>query len=315
MLTFIIVQFLLLLHVHSELSVVNEVIKDPVAFAQSFAKATPEQINEVKKIINGLISDGQTKKNNLIQDHADSEKLLQQAKDELAVAFDNFEAARGERKLADIEVSRLDGVYTTRTKEESQALGIKNIAFDKLQDAIAWYNTENGRTYAENRILEDVINILLGLKQPDQELLSRSSQLAPIVPALIESVRVNPQSVDKVVDMVKDLIAANDAALAKAKSEMDSAQLDYNNKNEAWNNAVQATINAQEALSAGKQIAIQKFNVEKDFESAWNEATTKLQKSQAYRDAKFDDLNREVPIIDHEDSQLHKVLKILDDTF
>lgn len=313
MLSLIFIQFLVYT-AYCEFSVVNQVITDPTAFVQTFAKANPAQINEVIKIIEGLVAEGQDKKSKIIATHDAAEKVLADANADLAKALDEFETARGERKLADEFESLLRTKLAKRKDEETAALNTKNLKSEILTDAQNWLDTENKRIDAEKAILEEVIDVLNGLKDNSgRRLLSVQSHLAPILPALIESAKVNPDSIDKVVGMVTDLIADGERVRTKAKADRNSAQSAFDKAEAEWKAAVQATIDATDALNAAVADAANKLSVEKVKEEIWEKATAAQERAAEDEAAKLKIEQEQVPILDHENEELLKVIDILKD--
>jgi len=313
MLSLIFIQFLVYT-AYCEFSVVNQVITDPTAFVQTFAKANPAQINEVIKIIEGLVAEGQDKKNKIIATHDAAAKVLDGANADLAKALDEFETARGERKLADALVANLRTKLAKRKDEETDALNSKNLRFEIYTDAQNWLDTENKRIDGEKAVLEEVIDVLNGLKDNNgRRLLSVQSHLGPILPALIESAKVNPDSIDKVVGMVADLIAAGERVRTEAKADRNSAKSAFDKAEAEWKKAVQATIEATDALNAAVADAANKLAVEEDKQDIWEKATTAQEKAAADEAAKLKIEEEQVPILDHENDELLKVIDILKD--
>lgn len=312
MLSLIFLQFLVFT-AYCDFSVINEVIKDPHAFAQTFSKANPAQIKEVIRIIQGLIDDGQAKKKGITDAYAAAAKLLEDANGDLAKALDEFETARGERKLADELVVDLEGKVQQKEDEESKALEAKNLAKQTFDDAQAWLDQENIRIDNEKKILKDVVKILRELaNNGGRRLLSYPSHLAPILPALIESAKVNPDSLDKVVEMVITLINDGEAVRQDAENDRDLAKNVFEAKDAAWKAAVQATIDAKSLLGAAQKDAAAKLVVEKKKEAIWAKATAAQEAAQRDADEKLQIQNKEVPVIDHEDEELRKVIEILE---
>lgn len=311
MLSLFFIQFLVFTaYCHS--SLINQVIEDPVAFTQTFSEANPAQIKEVINIINGLIDAGNDKRDGIIGELNAATQALNKAKSDLAAALDAFEQARGERKLADELVVVLAEKLQQLREKEAAALNSKNLAFDVLTDAKNWLAQESARIDGERKIFEEVIDTLRGLKDVGRRLLSSSSHLAPILPALIESAKLNPKSVDKVIDMIVHLINAGEDARAKAKAALATAQDAFDTAEAAWKAAVAKTIEGQtKSNNAGKD-ALAKLQVEEDKEAIWDKASKVKAEKQDVFDEKLIIKNREVPVIDHEDEELKKVIRILE---
>jgi len=311
MLSLIFIQFLVFT-AYCEFSVVNQVIKDPLAFAQTFSQASPDQINEVVKIIEGLISTGEAKKKDIIDTRTAADAVLSKANADLATALDEFETARGERKLADEWVTVLKGKLDARTSEQSAALKAKNLAAETLQDAQDWFTQESERIDIEKAIFKDVIEVLTGLKDNSgRRLLSSQSHLAPILSALIDSAKVNPDSIDKVVALVVDLINAGEAVRTEVDLAKSAAQKAFDKADSEWKAAVQATIAANDKHTKAVTTAADKLVVEQAKESIWNDATASQEAAQVDKDKKLKIEQEQVPVIDHENAELRKVVDIL----
>lgn len=314
MLSFFFIQ-LLTLSACARYSIFDQVIKDPVSFAQTFSQVNPAQVKQIIKIIEGLISDGQQKKSDIIATHEASVKVLNTADTDLSDALWAYETARGERLEADKEVSRLQAILEQKQKEEREASDDKELAQDELDAAQGWMDEEVSRVDNEKAIFETVIQILKGLPKSliegKVELPPLSSHLAPIVPALIQAAKANPAAVAKVVKLVEDLIAAGEAVRQSVTAARDAAQNNLNDKTHAWEVAVQNTIDAKNRVEAAEGIAAQKLAVELDLQAKWENATA-VQKAASKDEAEKRAIREtEVPILDSEDAALNKVLALL----
>lgn len=312
MLSLVFIQFLVFT-AYCESSVVNQVIKDPLAFAQTFSQASPDQINEVIRIIEGLISTGEAKKKDIIDTRAAADEVLSTSNADLAKALDEFETARGERKLADEWVVLLKGKLDARISEQTAALKAKNLAAETLKDAQEWFTHESTRIDGEKAIFKEAIEVLEGLKDNGgRRLLSSQSHLAPILSALIDSAKVNPDSIDKVVAMIVDLINAGEAVRTEVDLAKSTAQKAFDNADSKWKAAVQAVIAAQDNHANAVKTAADKLVVEQGKEKIWEAATATQAKAQADKDKKLKIEEEQVPIIDHENAELRKVVVILE---
>lgn len=317
MLSFFFIQ-LLVLSAYARYSIFNEVIKDPVSFAQTFSQVNPAQVKEIIHIIEGLISDGQTKKSDIINAHEKAVSVLKGATKDLGDALWAYETARGERLEADIEVAKLENVLATKEDEERAAADAKDFATAERDAAQEFMNSEVARVNAEKAIFEQVIDILQNLPK---SLIEGSdsfrnqnipSNLAPIVPALIQAARANPGAVSKVITLVEELIAAGEQIRADVTAARDGKQQVLDDATQKHSDAVEATVAAEDDLKAAEDVAAQKLATEKTLEKLWEDATAVHDAAEKDEAAKRAIREREVPILDSEDESLHKVLEILE---
>lgn len=314
MLSFFFIQ-MLALSAYARYSIFNEVIKDPVSFAQTFSQVNPDQVKEIIHIVEGLIADGQQKKNDIINTHEASVNVLDAATKDLGNALWAFETARGERLEADIEVARLEAVLKTKQDEERAAADDKDIATDDLKDAQDHMDAEVSRVDDEKAIFETVIGILQNLPESlieDKiELPALSSHLAPIVPALIQAAKADPKAVAKVIQLVEDLIAAGEEVRRTVTAARDQSKEDLDKATEFWQTKVDATVVAKEALADANDIAAKKLVAEKDLQAKWEKATAVHVAAEKDEAEKRTIRETEVPILDSENESLVKVIGIL----
>lgn len=314
MLSFFFIQ-MLALSAYARYSIFNEVIKDPVSFAQTFSQVNPDQVKEIIHIVEGLIADGQQKKNDIINTHEASVTVLDGATKDLGNALWAFETARGERLEADIEVARLEAVLKTKQDEERAAADDKDIATDDLKDAQDHMDAEVSRVDDEKAIFETVIGILQNLPESlieDKiELPALSSHLAPFVPALIQVAKADPKAVAKVIQLVEDLIAAGEEVRRTVTAARDQSKEDLDKATEFWQTKVDATVVAKEALADANDIAAKKLVAEKDLQAKWEKATAVHAAAEKDEAEKRTIRETEVPILDSENESLVKVIGIL----
>merc|ERR1739844_293051 len=122
----------------------------------------------------------------------------------------------------------------------------------------------------------------------------------------------DPAAVQQVVDLVQALIDAGEAQRASVTGDRDDAAAELDDRTGAWKHAVSETVAAQDALAAGEGVASQLLGVEQakkaihdDKTAIHNAAVTDEEEKQAVRE-------EQVPILDHENEQLHNVVEILE---
>jgi len=299
-------------HNLKSVSMVEKIFLDPVAFAQSFENASPSAVNAVIDMVNDLIAEGNGKKADIIKAHEDAVAASAVALDALNVALDVLETATGERIEADDEVTRLKGVLQQKRSAEADALSIKNAAKTSLDNAQAWMDSEVTRVDAEKGSLEEVLQILADLPEGfRRRLLSSHGSLVP-VGMIAAMASTDPAAVQEVVDLVQALIDAGEDVRADVTGDRDAAAVELDDRTGAWNHAVSEAVKAQDALSAGEGVASQLLGVETakkaihdDKTAIHNAAVTDEEEKQAVRE-------EQVPILDHENEQLHNVVEILE---
>jgi len=290
---------------------VEKIFLDPVAFAQSFENASPSAVNAVIDMVEDLIAEGNGKKAAIIKAHEDAVAASATALDALNVALDILETATGERIEADDEVTRLAGVLQQKQSAEADAVSNKNAAQTALNNAQAWMDSEVSRVDGEKAALEEVLQILADLPEGfRRRLLSSHGSLMPVgMIAAMSS--TDPEAVQQVVDLVQALIDAGEAVRADVTGARDGAASDLEDRTGAWKHAVSETVAAQDALAAGEGVASQLLGVENSKVAIHNDKTAIHDAAVVDEEEKEAIRNEQVPILDHENEQLHNVVEIL----
>jgi len=299
-------------HNLKSVSMVEKIFLDPVAFAQSFENASPSAVNAVIDMVEDLIAEGNGKKAAIIKAHEDAVAASATALDALNVALDILETATGERIEADDEVTRLAGVLQQKQSAEADAVSNKNAAQTALNNAQAWMDSEVSRVDGEKAALEEVLQILADLPEGfRRRLLSSHGSLMPVgMIAAMSS--TDPEAVQQVVDLVQALIDAGEAVRADVTGARDGAASDLEDRTGAWKHAVSETVAAQDALAAGEGVASQLLGVENSKVAIHNDKTAIHDAAVVDEEEKEAIRNEQVPILDHENEQLHNVVEILE---
>lgn len=300
---------------YGEFSVINQAITDPMVFAQSFSSASPQQINNVIDIINGLIDDGKAKNKSIVDAYNAALTAQGTAQQNERDALKAFEKARGERKVMSGVVNKTKLVLAANEQAQKSALTARDLATQKKDEAQAWMEKEEKRINKEKNILEGVIVTLNQLPRSligsERNLLSLQSHLAPIMPALIAAAKVNPKTLAKVVEMVQALIDAGETIRKKVISDRDQAEQNRLNKNKAYLAAVKKTLDTQKKLDSETQKLNDLVDVEEKAESAWKDTVSKLKTANGILATKKQEMDTQVPILNKEDGQLKEVVRIL----
>merc|ERR1712228_676452 len=180
----------------------------------------------------------------------------------------------------------------------------KNAAKTSLDNAQAWMDSEVTRVDAEKGSLEEVLQILADLPEGfRRRLLSSHGSLVP-VGMIAAMASTDPDAVQEVVDLVQALIDAGEDVRAEVTGDRDAAQVELDDRTGAWKHAVSETVAAQDALAAGEGVASQLLGVENAKEAIHDAAVVDEEEKETIR-------TEQVPILDHENEQLHNVVEIL----
>jgi len=296
-------------HTLKSASMVEQIYLDPVAFAQSFENASPEAVRSVISMINDLIAEGAGKKSDLIQAHDDAVAAEADAASALAVALDELELATGNRIEGDDRVTAAKGTVNQKQSAEATATKIKTDRAADLASAQDWMDTEVTRVDGEKTALEEVIQILGDLPE-GRRLLSTYGSLVPVA-MVATAAKSDPAAVQEVVDLVNDLIAAGEGIRAKVTEARDDAQDASDNANTEWKWAVARTVQAQDALAEREGEVEALLAVERTKKTVHGEKRDVFDKADAVEAEKKKVMDEQVPILDHEDEQLKKVVEIL----
>jgi hypothetical protein len=296
-------------HTLRSASMVEQMYLDPVAFAQSFENASPEAVRSVISMINDLIAEGAGKKTDLIAAHDNAVQATSDASGALDIALSELEYATGERIEGDDKVTAAKGTVAQKQSAEATATGIKADAKGALDAAQAWMDTEVARVDGEKTALEEVLEILGNLPE-GRRLLSTHGSLIPV--GMIAAAAVSdPAAVAEVVGLVNDLIQAGEDVRTTVTGARDDASSAYDNANTEWKWAVARTVQAQDALAEREGEVESLLAVERQ------KNTVHVEKRDIHDNAvnveadKKKQMDTEVPVLDHEDEQLKRVVEIL----
>jgi hypothetical protein len=172
--------------------------------------------------------------------------------------------------------------------------------------------SEVTRVDAEKGSLEEVLQILADLPEGfRRRLLSSHGSLVP-VGMIAAMASTDPDAVQEVVDLVQALIDAGEDVRADVTGDRDDAQAELDDRTGAWKHAVSETVAAQDALAAGEGVASQLLGVENAKEAIHNDKTAIHDAAVLDEEEKESIRTEQVPILDHENEQLHNVVEILE---
>lgn len=255
---------------------------NPTAFVNSMATADKDTINKLIDFANGLIAEGENVRAQVIKAKNDADAALAEA----TAALEKAEKYLDKREAIQAEAEKhLD--YTTEV--EAASLKKKHDAWDVKENKLALYNTAQETMEREHaRIAQEEI-----------ELNEVSQLLQELMPVLIQSslgrslltdvnAEINPDSLQKVIDLVVDLIKAGKveangytklrdeakAAFEKADSEYNAATKQHTHDlgakslaTDAKNAAVAETKRATGIRDAAANDRVNKLQTAKDAES------------------------------------------------
>lgn len=296
-------------HTLRSASMVEQMYLDPVAFAQSFENASPEAVRSVISMINDLISEGAGKKSDLIQAHADAVAAEDAAASALDIALDELELATGNRIEGDDRVTAANRTLQQKKSAEATATNIKSARAADLASAQDWMDTEVARVDGEKAALEEVLQILGDLPE-GRRLLSTYGSLVPVA-MVATAAKSDPAAVKEVVDLVNDLITAGEGIRAKVTEARDDAKDASDNANTEWKWAVARTVQAQDALAERQGEVEALLAVERTKKTVHGQKRDIFDNADAVEAEKKKVMDEQVPILDHEDEQLKKVVEIL----
>merc|ERR1711939_42712 len=115
----------------------------------------------------------------------------------------------------------------------------------------------------------------------------------------------------EVVDLVNDLITAGEGIRAKVTEARDDAKDASDNANTEWKWAVARTVQAQDALAERQGEVEALLAVERTKKTVHGQKRDIFDNADAVEAEKKKVMDGQVPILDHEDEQLKKVVEIL----
>lgn len=199
----------------------TQIFKDPNAFAATFQNADPEQIRAVIAMIDGLIETGNEELNAAIADWETKNQTWFDAASALEQAKADDEFALGDQHLAEDAVAEWENKVSVAASAESDAEASKNSASTGQSDAQADFDAQQAQHDKEIEALENALEVVEQMRNPARR-------------RLLSKVKINPESLEDIADIINDLIqksrdelAAVLAALKEAKNAHDAAQTAY----------------------------------------------------------------------------------------
>jgi len=243
----------------------SRMLRDPKGFVATFQNADPDAINKVIELINGLIEVGLSEKQQAIVDHEASIVVLNDAIVVREAAQADLIFKKGELHIARDYVYYLSEHVVYSEKEEENALYYLNGAKSYLDDEEEHQASEEKRINGERAVLEQVLDILESLNAPGRRLLSFSPEIF-LATLASQGLKVDPEALDSVVESVNALIAEGERLQAENIHYVEVAKEDVERASGAYDAAVKAHVEAQQALDIA-------LSQEADYLALVNDAT------------------------------------------
>lgn len=228
----------------------SNILLNPREFVASVQNADPAIVNQLIDYAKALIADGETVRSQVIKADDDAAAAA-------AVSASNLEAASNHlADMQEIQQEKTDWL-AAKTSELKEATEIWEAAIAHMKDSQAKFDQAD----------ETMITELARIAEEDQDLKEVRTLLTTLMPEFIErslgrallttvDETIDPHSVQAVIDLVDDLLAAGQTEAKEytrlrneAKAVLDAAIIDHNNKETIHTHAVGAESVAQQMLA------------------------------------------------------------------
>jgi len=216
---------------------------NPLALVEMLDGADPDAINNIVKILRGLIQDGLTESSELNETVTDATSH----RDDMVVEVRRLNVAAGAAENA----------YQRQLQIEAEKKGVRDAKWSTLESARPGYEKES-------KILQkvfDMLNQLLQEATPEEKDLIEigSSQRGKAYLQLIANVQANPEKVSKVIGFIKTMMdnvqsefAKLEKELEKSEEDLEQAVDDREDAEKTWVSAVAAAKRGAEQLDEAK---------------------------------------------------------------
>lgn len=289
--------------------------RDPKAFVATFANADHDAINKVIEMVNGMIQQGEDEVEQAKKSYYTAQDVANAAAGVLGEAQEDLIYKKGELEIKTDEASLAQEIADLKAYEEADALYHMNDAQVVLDDYTYYLEAEDARISRERSVLEQVAEILEGLKANEvpegRRLLSVPSQAAFLATLASQGLKVDPEAVTKVQISISKLIQDGEDALAAAQKYVADATTSLADATDAYNFAIDCHVAATTVLGE----ALESKSM---YQSAVESATivhtdAKDAKNLADDDAstKFDTMQSEEARVADENKDLEEVKDLL----
>lgn len=263
----------------------TQIFKDPNAFAATFQNADPDQIRAVIAMIDGLIATGTDELNAAIADWETKNQTWFDASIVLAQATKDDEYALGDQHLAEDAVTEWEDKVSVAASAESAAEASKNSASSGQSDAQADFDAQQVQHDKEIAALQGALGVVEQMRNPARR-------------RLLSKVKINPESLDDVEDIINDLIQKTKDELAAVLASLKLAKNAHADAATAYSAAIATHVqlkgeldekkkdrdakvikaaDAAAALEAAKDAELAAFEAEKAADKVRNDETVRVE--------------------------------------
>lgn len=278
----------------------TQIFKDPNAFAATFQNADPEQIRAVIAMIDGLISTGNDEVNVALEDWTTKNQTFFDDSDALKVAELADWQALGQFDLQTEKVDKWENKVTVAASNEASALALRETLSTAQTDAQADFDAQQTQHDGEVAALEGALAVIDEMRNP-------------VAPGrrLLSKVKVNPESLDDVEDIIEDLIQQSKDALAAALAALKGAKNAHDDAKTAYTAAVAEHVKLQGELDEHKTDLTAKETAKNDAAAALEAAKNALKVSTEAEEAAAKVLADEQNRVAGENKTLNDVREML----
>jgi len=283
-------------------SMMTQLFKDPHAFAATFQNADPDQIKAVIAMIDGLIDEGEAEKDTAISNYETANQTWYDA----IADFDEAESADwialGERDTTQDKVTSWENKVTVAAAAEKDALAAQDSAGLDQVDAQRDYDAGKATHDKEQEALEGAKAVVAQMK------LNPGGRRR-----LLAMVKIDPDALDDVEDIIDDLISKSKATLAEYLAALKGANDAHAAAETAYSTAVTAHVTLQGELEEHNKNLASKLARVTETDEALSAARIALAEADAAQQAADTIREDETARVDAENGTLSDVRAMLVD--
>lgn len=280
----------------------TQLFKDPHAFAATFQNADPEQIKAVIAMIDGLIDEGEAEKDTAISNYETANQTWYDA----IADFDEAESADwialGERDTTQDKVTSWENKVTVAAAAEKDALAAQDSAGLDQVEAQRDYDAGKATHDKEQEALEGAKAVVAQMK------LNPGGRRR-----LLAMVKIDPDALDDVEDIIDDLISKSKATLAEYLAALKGANDAHAAAETAYSTAVTAHVTLQGELEEHNKNLASKLARVTETDEALSAARIALAEADAAQQAADTIREDETARVDAENGTLSDVRAMLVD--
>jgi len=313
---------------------VNSVLKDPHAFTTLVDSLEPDEVRTTKAEIRALIDLEEEKRT--VAQNAVNEKTV--ARDAVKLDFDaatnELAATSGELRTAQDNVEDLK----TQIANQENLISSKTLAVQtattKAANLKVEYDNVKESVRKEKSVLDTVLDLLKNLKNGDAgkdlisqveintqglKLLSRTSKLLTNPSFLSALAKADPEEVQKVIDLVDQLITAGIQSESDALQKLTDAQNAQSTAEQELQTCKNDLTALEKQLEAEEQkvaalviLKASKTSIQKSLQENLNKAQEELDAKQVILDAENERINGEQEPLKKGENNLSILAEVLD---